>query len=77
MRLVWRTDTGVAARKGSPKKNKKVMIYAMLYAIAALSLTVVGYLGFDFYNEQLKARMVPVRAARKSRGHSGHHRQTR
>jgi hypothetical protein len=53
------------------------MIYAMLYAIAALSLTVVGYLGFDFYNEQLKARMVPVRAARKSRGHSGHHRQTR
>ncbi|MGD0615445.1 MAG: hypothetical protein ABSA69_08420 [Verrucomicrobiota bacterium] len=50
------------------------MIYVVLYPIVALSLTFVGYLGFDFYNEQLKARMVPVRAARKSRGH---HRQTR
>jgi len=49
------------------------MIYAMMYAIAALSLTVVGYLGFDFYNEQLKARMIPVRATSRRRSHSRRH----
>ena len=52
------------------------MIYAMLYAIAALSLSFVGYLGYDFYNEQIKARMVPVRATTRSRrSHSSHYRR--
>ena len=61
---------------GPPQVTWNNMIYAMLYAIAALSLTVVGYLGYDFYNEQLKARFVPARAVRKSHNRHGHRRHS-
>jgi len=38
----------------------------MMYAIAALSLMVVSYLLHDFYQEQLRPLLIPVRADRKN-----------
>ena len=69
VRLGWRTCTGAAARKGLPRKIK-IMIYAMIYAIAALSLSFVAYLALDFYYEQVRTRLVPVRSNRRSSARS-------
>ena len=49
--------------RGRP--GKYIIMNIMLYSIAALSLMVVGYLAVDFYNEQLKTLLIPVRPARK------------
>jgi len=38
----------------------------MIYALAALSLMFVSYLVHDFYHEQLRAVLIPVRSNRKS-----------
>ena len=38
------------------------MINAMVYAIAALSLMFVVYLGYDFYYEQVRTLLVPARS---------------
>ncbi len=34
----------------------------LLYVIAVLALGMIGYLACDFYNEQLRERMIPLRA---------------
>jgi hypothetical protein len=47
------------------RHEKERFMNFMLYSIAAMALTLVGYLAFDFYNEQLKTRLTPVRAAKK------------
>ena len=47
------------------RREKQKIMNFMLYSIAALALPLVGYLAFDFYNEQLKTRLAPVRAAKK------------
>jgi hypothetical protein len=39
----------------------------MLYSLAALAASVIAYLAVDFYNEQLKTLLVPVRAQRSRR----------
>jgi hypothetical protein len=38
----------------------------MIYAIVAVSLVFVGYLAHDFYQEQLRPLLIPVRANRKN-----------
>ena len=63
VRLGWRTGTGAAARKGLPREDR---INVMLYALAVLSLSFMAYLALDFYNEQIRTRLVPVRSQRKS-----------
>ena len=42
----------------------------MIYAIAALSLSFVAYLALDFYYEQVRTRLVPVRSNRRSSARS-------
>ena len=37
----------------------------ILYAMAAVALTLVGYLAHDFYNEQLRERMIPIRSGKQ------------
>jgi hypothetical protein len=37
----------------------------LLYTIAAAALMFVAYLVHDFYNEQLRTRMIPARAERR------------
>ena len=38
----------------------------MIYAMVAVSLVVVSYLTHDFYQEQLRPLLIPVRASRKN-----------
>jgi hypothetical protein len=38
----------------------------MIYAMVAVSLVFVSYLAHDFYQEQLRPLLIPVRANRKN-----------
>ena len=66
VRLGWRTGNRSGRSFGTaPDHDLKHMI--LLYVMAAMALGVVGYLAHDFYDEQLRARLIPARSDRKNK----------
>jgi hypothetical protein len=59
VRLFGARHRGGRSFGAAPEHASKIMI--LLYAMAAGALMFVAYLAHDFYNEQLRTRMIPLR----------------
>jgi hypothetical protein len=44
----------------------------LIYVIAVMALAMVAYLACDFYNEQLRERLAPLRSVRKNPAYREH-----